>query len=142
MKAASAAGHLHAGGGGEAVADEEDDGGRRRLFVFHGTVRPPPHPALSPFGGEGIEAARSPFGGEGIWRASWRACQMRAGVAGPSRSTTLNSDSASSIALTMAAAPGMAPLSPTPLTPSGLMTDRCSVSATDMDGTSSHLGMA
>ncbi len=67
---------------------------------------------------------------------------MRAGVAGPSRSTTLNSASASSIALTMAAAPGMAPLSPTPLTPRGLMTDRCSVSATGMDGTSSHLGRA
>ena len=73
---------------------------------------------------------------------SWISRQMRAAVAGASRSVTPNSARASSTALTMAAAPGMAPLSPTPLTPRELMAERCSVSATGIGGRSSARGMA
>src|SRR5947208_7263770 len=68
--------------------------------------------------------------------------KSRAGVIGTSRTTTPRSATASSTALAIAAAPGMAPLSPTPLIPSGLIVDGCSSSATGSGGSWSAFGIA
>src|SRR5439155_19572705 len=56
-------------------------------------------------------------------RASARSAKRRAGVTGTSRITTPRSATAASTAFAIAAAPGRAPLSPTPLIPSSLMVE-------------------
>jgi gluconolactonase len=66
----------------------------------------------------------------------------RAGVTGTSVISAPRSPSASATALAIAAAPGIAPLSPTPLTPSSFTADRCSSRATDRGGRSSARGIA
>src|SRR2546427_7010604 len=66
----------------------------------------------------------------------------RALVTGTSRTTTPRSATASSTALAIAAAPGMAPLSPTPLTPSGLIVEGCASRATGSGGGGSGVGVA
>src|SRR3989441_6532050 len=73
---------------------------------------------------------------------AWSAANNRALVTGTSRITTPRSATASSTAFAIAAAPGMAPLSPTPLTPSGLIADGCSSRATGSGGSPAGLRMA
>src|SRR3989442_3865703 len=65
---------------------------------------------------------------------AWSVANNRALVTGTSRITTPRSATASSTAFAIAAAPGMAPLSPTPLTPSGVIADGCSSRATGSGG--------
>src|SRR2546422_10851167 len=72
----------------------------------------------------------------------WSAANNRALVTGTSRITTPRSATASSTAFAIAAAPGMAPLSPTPVTPSRLIADGCSSRATGSGGSPSALRMA
>ena len=59
----------------------------------------------------------------GSFRARASISKIRPGVTGSSRIVIPNSASASSMALAMAGPGAIAPLSPTPLTPSSLMTD-------------------
>src|SRR3989442_12389139 len=73
---------------------------------------------------------------------AWSVANNRALVTGTSRITTPRSATASSTAFAIAAAPGMAPLSPTPLTPSGLIADGCSSRATGSGGRPPALRMA
>src|SRR5262249_34890375 len=74
--------------------------------------------------------------------AAWRSAKSRAGVTGTSRMVIPKSASASSIALAMTAAPGMAPLSPTPLIPSSLTTEGWGSWTTAIGGTWSAFGIA
>src|SRR5580692_1547067 len=53
--------------------------------------------------------------------AAWIACQTRSGISGMSRCAMLSSPSASTTALTRAGGAPIAPASPAPLTPSGLV---------------------
>src|SRR3989440_10163781 len=73
---------------------------------------------------------------------AWSAANNRALVTGTSRITTPRSATASSTAFAIAAAPGMAPLSPTPLTPSGLIVEGCASRATGSGGGGSAVGVA
>src|SRR5262249_33150714 len=75
-------------------------------------------------------------------RAAWTSAKSRAGVTGTSVMVIPKSASASSIALAMTAAPGMAPLSPTPLIPSSLTTEGWGSWTTAIGGTWSAFGIA
>src|ERR1700724_1016760 len=92
--------------------------------------RPPAHPALpaGPGGGSRDQALI--------------AFQIPAEVAGPAKSVTPNGARASRIALAMAGKAAIAPASPQPLTPSGLVVQRVPLKPRLKDGRSSARGMA